>query len=219
MADETRPDPTGCFTSCTLPMRGPNAAGCTCSLAPRGVGKTYSMLEAARVARASGRDVVIGYVQPHGRIETERLMEGLEQLPTLPIRQHGVVLQEFDLDAALRRHPEVLLVDEFAHSIRLMANRTPPRQALAGHRELLDAGISVWTTVNVQHIEGLNDLVAGITGVRQQETVPDRLFEQADEVELIDLPAEDLLARLRAGKVYTETRPAARSRISSGRQT
>jgi len=206
MADNTRPDPDQLLNE----LRDADARAKRGRLhvffgSSAGVGKTYSMLEAARVARASGRDVVIGFVQPHGRIETERLMEGLEQLPTLPVRQHGIVLQEFDLDAALRRHPEVLLVDEFAHS-NPTDGEPHPRHAKRWQdiEELLDAGISIWTTVNVQHIEGLNDLVAGITGVRQQETVPDRLFEQADEVELIDLPAEDLLARLRAGKVYTE---------------
>jgi two-component system, OmpR family, sensor histidine kinase KdpD len=206
MADDTRPDPDRLLNE----LRDADARAKRGRLhvffgSSAGVGKTYSMLEAARVARAAGRDIVIGYVQPHGRIETERLMEGLEQLPTLPIRQHGIVLHEFDLDAALRRHPEVLLVDEFAHS-NPTDGEPHPRHAKRWQdiEELLGAGISIWTTVNVQHIEGLNDLVAGITGVRQQETVPDRLFEQADEVELIDLPAEDLLARVRAGKVYTE---------------
>ena len=171
-----------------------------------GVGKTYSMLEAARSARQSGTELVIGYVQPHGRQETERLMVGLEVLPTLPVRYRDIVLQEFDLDAALARHPAVLLVDEYAHS-NPIDGEPPPRHAKRWQdiEELLGAGISVWTTVNVQHLEGLNDLVAGITGVRQQETIPDRVFEQADEVELIDLPAEDLLARLRAGKIYLPT--------------
>ncbi len=171
--------------------------------ASAGVGKTYAMLEAARSLKAAGTDLVIGYVEPHGRIETERLMEGLEKLPTLPARYRGILRQEFDLDAALRRHPEILVVDELAHSNPGEAD-PPPRHAKRWQdiEELLEAGINVWTTVNVQHLESLNDLVAQITGARQRETIPDRVFDEADEIELIDLPPDDLLARLRAGKVY-----------------
>ena len=177
--------------------------------AAAGVGKTHAMLESARAARADGTDIVVGYVEPHGRVETERLLEGLERLPTLPIRYRGIVRQEFDLDAALKRHPVVLVVDEFAHS-NLIEGEPAPRHEKRWQdiEELLAAGISVWTTVNVQHLESLNDVVASITGVRQQETIPDRAFEAADEVELIDLPPDDLLERLRAGKVYTEDRVA-----------
>lgn len=168
-----------------------------------GVGKTYSMLEAARGLRASGGDIVIGYVEPHGRVETERLMEGLEQLPTLAVNYRGTVRREFDLDAGLRRHPAILVVDELAHS-NLIEGDPPPRHAKRWQdiEELLEQGISVWTTVNVQHLESLNDLVAQITGVRQRETIPDRIFDEADEVELIDLPPDDLIGRLKAGKVY-----------------
>jgi two-component system sensor histidine kinase KdpD len=168
-----------------------------------GVGKTYAMLEAARSARASGTDVAVGYVEPHGRVETERLLEGLEQLPTLAIRYRGIERHEFDLDGALKRRPAILLVDELAHS-NLLGGEPTPRHPKRWQdvEELLDAGINVWTTVNVQHLESLNDLVAQITGVRQRETLPDRIFDEADEVELIDLPPDDLLARLHAGKVY-----------------
>ncbi|MEP7313030.1 MAG: sensor histidine kinase KdpD [Pseudomonadota bacterium] len=171
--------------------------------ATAGVGKTYAMLEAARAARAAGTDVVVGYVQLHGRMETERLLEGLEQLPTQSIRYRGIVRKEFDLDAALRRRPAILLVDELAHS-NIEGGDPPPRHAKRWQdiEELLDDGINVWTTVNVQHLESLNDLVAQITGVRQSETLPDRIFDEADEVELIDLPPDDLLARLHGGKVY-----------------
>jgi two-component system, OmpR family, sensor histidine kinase KdpD len=151
MAEDTRPDPDRLLNE----LRDADARAKRGRLhvffgSSAGVGKTYSMLEAARVARASGRDVVIGFVQPHGRLETERLMEGLEQLPTLPVRQHGIVLQEFDLDAALRRHPEVLLVDEFAHS-NPIEGEPHPRHAKRWQdiEELLEAGISIWTTVNV----------------------------------------------------------------------
>jgi two-component system sensor histidine kinase KdpD len=171
--------------------------------ASAGVGKTYAMLEAARSLKAAGTDLVVGYVEPHGRIETERLMEGLERLPTLPVRYRGIVRQEFNLDAALARHPEILVVDELAHSNPAEGD-PPPRHAKRWQdiEELREAGISVWTTVNVQHLESLNDLVAQITGVRQRETIPDRVFDEADEIELIDLPPDDLLARLKAGKVY-----------------
>ncbi len=175
--------------------------------ASAGVGKTYSMLEAARVARAGGADIVVGYVEPHGRADTERLLEGLEQLPFLEVRYRGITRREFDLDAALRRAPAIVLVDELAHS-NIAEGEPLPRHAKRWQdvEELLDAGINVWTTLNVQHLESLNDVVAGITGVRQQETLPDRIFDEADEVELIDLPPDDLLARLRAGKVYAADR-------------
>jgi two-component system sensor histidine kinase KdpD len=175
--------------------------------ASAGVGKTYSMLEAARVAKAAGTDIVVGYVEPHGRADTERLLEGLEQLPFLQVHYRGIIRREFDLDAALKRAPAIVLVDELAHS-NLAEGQPLPRHAKRWQdvEELLDAGISVWTTLNVQHLESLNDVVAGITGVRQQETLPDRVFDEADEVELIDLPPDDLLARLKAGKVYTADR-------------
>lgn len=168
-----------------------------------GVGKTYSMLEAAHHVRATGVDLVLGYVEAHGRAETERLRDGLEQLPTLPVRYRGLIRQEFDLDAALRRRPAIVLVDELAHS-NLIDGEPAPRHAKRWQdiEELLDAGIDVWTTVNVQHLESLNDLVAQITGIRQRETIPDRIFDEADEVELIDLPPDDLLARLKSGRIY-----------------
>jgi two-component system, OmpR family, sensor histidine kinase KdpD len=171
--------------------------------ASAGVGKTYSMLEAARAARAAGTDVVVGYVEPHGRVETERLLEGLERLPTVAVRYKGIVRHEFDLDAALARRPAILLVDELAHS-NLAGGEPPQRHAKRWQdvEELRDSGITVWTTVNLQHLESLNDLIAQITGVRQRETVPDHVFDEADEVELIDLPPDDLLLRLKSGKVY-----------------
>src|SRR5579859_6703010 len=171
--------------------------------ASAGVGKTYAMLEAARNMRAAGTDVVVGYVEPHGRLDTERLLEGLEQIPFLPVSYRGIVRREFDLDAALKRHPAVLLVDEFAHS-NITGGEPAPRHPKRWQdiEELLDAGINVWTTVNVQHLESLNDLVFQITGIRQRETLPDKVFDEASDIELIDLTPDDLLARLRAGKVY-----------------
>jgi two-component system, OmpR family, sensor histidine kinase KdpD len=173
--------------------------------ATAGVGKTYAMLEAALEKRAEGVDVIVGYVETHGRVETEALlgtptMRGM--LPVLPRRQveyRGTILDEFDLDATLVRRPAVILVDELAHT-NAPGARHPKRWQDV--EELLNAGINVYTTVNVQHIESLNDVVAQITGVLVRETVPDHIIEQADEVELIDLPPDDLLQRLKEGKVY-----------------
>jgi two-component system sensor histidine kinase KdpD len=171
--------------------------------ATAGVGKTYKMLEEAQSLRARGVDVVVGYVEPHGRAETEALLEGLERLQFLEIRYRGTTRRDFDLDAALARKPAVLLVDELAHTNPL-EGEPRPRHAKRWQdvEEVLDAGIDVYTTVNVQHVESLNDVVAGITGVQRVETVPDSVFESADEVELIDTPPDELLERLRAGKVY-----------------
>ena len=170
--------------------------------ATAGVGKTFAMLSAAHAVRLT-TEVVVGYVEPHGRAQTENLIAGLERLPTLPVEYRGMVRQEFDLDAALKRRPAILLVDELAHS-NLVGGEPPPRHPKRWQdiEELLEAGINVWTTLNVQHLESLNDVVAQITGVRQRETLPDRIFDTADEIELIDLPPDDLLARLHAGKVY-----------------
>src|SRR5215510_8476321 len=167
--------------------------------ATAGVGKTYAMLEAAHERRKEGMDVVVGWVDTHGRAETEALLEGLEVLPRRAVAYRGTTLGAFDLDAALARRPALILVDELAHT-----NAPGSRHAKRWQdvEELLDAGIDVYTTVNVQHLESLNDVVAQITGVLVRETVPDSMLEQADEVELIDLPPDDLLQRLREGKVY-----------------
>jgi len=164
-----------------------------------GVGKTYAMLEAAHEQRRDGTDVVIGVVETHGRAETEALVDGLEILPRRAVDYRGTVQREFDLDAALVRRPTVILIDELAHS-----NAPGMRHAKRWQdvQELLKAGITVYTTVNVQHLESLNDVVAQITGVRVRETVPDSVLERADDVELIDLPPDDLLQRLKDGKVY-----------------
>jgi two-component system, OmpR family, sensor histidine kinase KdpD len=167
--------------------------------AAAGVGKTYAMLEAAREQRADGVDVVVGYIETHGRAETDALLAGLEILPRQPLEYRGTTLTELDLDGALRRRPAILLVDELAHTNAPGSRHAKRWQDVV---ELLDAGIDVYTTVNVQHVESLNDVVAKITGVVMRETVPDSVFEQADEVELIDLPPDALLQRFREGKVY-----------------
>ena len=168
-----------------------------------GVGKTYAMLEAARKRQAEGVGVVVGYVEPHGRAETEALLAGLETLPFREVEYRGARLNEFDLDAALERHPALLLVDEFAHTNAAGSRHAKRWQDI---EELLEAGIDVFTTVNVQHIESLNDVVAQITGARVQETVPDHVFDSAAEVELIDISPDDLLKRLKEGKVYLPER-------------
>jgi two-component system sensor histidine kinase KdpD len=167
--------------------------------ASAGVGKSYAMLEAARKQASLGVDVVIGYVELHGRAETEALLEGLEILPAQRIEHRGIGLREFDLDAALSRKPGLIVVDELAHT-NVPGARHPKRWQ--DIEELLQSGIDVYTTVNVQHLESLNDVVAQITGVHVRETVPDGVFDRADEVELIDLPPDDLLQRLREGRVY-----------------
>jgi two-component system sensor histidine kinase KdpD len=167
--------------------------------AAAGVGKTYAMLEAARAQRANGVDVVTGYIEAHGRSETEALLEGLEILPPRLVDYRGAMLRELDLDAALARRPTLILVDELAHTNAAGSRHLKRWQDVL---ELLDAGINVYSTVNVQHVESLNDVVARITGVPVRETVPDSVFEQADEVELIDLPPDDLLQRFKEGKVY-----------------
>jgi two-component system sensor histidine kinase KdpD len=166
--------------------------------ASAGVGKTYAMLSAARQLAAS-RQVLVGIVETHGRLETEALLEGLEVLPRRCIDYRGKSLTEFDLDAALERRPQLILVDELAHS-NVAGSRHPKRWQDID--ELLAVGIDVFTTVNVQHLESLNDVVGGITGVRVGETVPDMVFDGADEVVLVDVPADELLARLKLGKVY-----------------
>jgi len=167
--------------------------------ASAGVGKTYAMLQAAQERRAENVDVVVGHVETHGRPETAALLEGLTAVPSRPVRYRGRLLEEFDLDAALARKPRILLLDELAHT-NAPGSRHERRYQDA--EELLRAGIDVYTTLNVQHLESLNDLVAQVTGIVVRETVPDSVLEAADEVELIDLPPDELLARLRDGKVY-----------------
>lgn len=171
--------------------------------ASAGVGKTYAMLAAARAAHAQGMSVIIGVVETHGRPDTEALARDLPRLPLRSVPYRGHQLHEFDLDAALAfgaQHDQALvLLDELAHS-NVAGSRHPKRWQDA--EELLAAGVDVWSTMNVQHLESLNDIVSGITGIRVWETVPDRLFDEADEVVVVDLPPDELLERLKAGKVY-----------------
>lgn len=166
-----------------------------------GVGKTYSMLYDALQVRKEGKDIVVGFVQTHGRVETESMVEGLPSVPTLSVDYNGISFKDLDLDGILARKPEIVIVDELAHT-------NPPgmkhQKRYQDVQEILDAGISVWTTFNVQHMESLNDLVAKITGVRVRETVPDPVFHWSSEVKLIDLPINDLIKRLSEGKIYTK---------------
>jgi len=164
-----------------------------------GVGKTYAMLSAARQKHSEGAQVLIGIVETHGRSETAALLEGLTLLPRREVQYRGHTLTEFDLDAALAKKPPLIVVDELAHT-NIEGSRH--RKRWQDVEELLAAGIDVWTAVNVQHLESLNDVVGSITGIRVHETVPDRIYECADEVSLVDLPPEELQNRLKAGKVY-----------------
>ncbi|HYO09662.1 MAG TPA: sensor histidine kinase KdpD [Tepidisphaeraceae bacterium] len=164
-----------------------------------GVGKTFAMLEEARARAAEGLDVVIGYAEPHIRTDTEALLLGMEILPYKLVEYRSAKLKEFDLDAALARRPAILCVDELAHTNAPGMRHLKRWQDVA---ELLDAGINVYTTLNVQHLESVNDIVERISGVNVRETLPDSVLEQADEVELVDIAPEELLERFREGKVY-----------------
>lgn len=166
-----------------------------------GVGKTYAMLEAAHQAQKEGIDVVAGYIEPHARPDTLALLEGLETLPPAAINYRGIRLREFDLDLALQRKPQLILVDELAHTNARGSRHTKRYQDV---EELLRAGIHVYTTVNVQHLESLHDLVSSITGIEVSERIPDRIFDRADQVELVDIEPDELMKRLQAGKVYRE---------------
>ncbi|MBI5831228.1 MAG: sensor histidine kinase KdpD [Armatimonadetes bacterium] len=196
MRADHRPDPDALLAALCTAGRG--RLKILLGAAP-GVGKTFAMLQAAHELTEQGVDVVAAVVETHGRAETQALLGGLEVLPRAAVDYHGARLSEMDLNAVLARAPRVALVDELAHT------NAPGCRHLKRYldvEELLAAGIDVITTVNVQHVESLNDAVAQITGVRVQETVPDRFFAQADELEVIDLPTDDLLRRLEEGKVY-----------------
>ena len=166
-----------------------------------GVGKTYGMLEDAHDEMKKGVDVVAGYIEPHARPETAALLKGMEMLPTKEVRHNSIRLREFDLDAAIRRNPELILVDELAHT------NAPDSRNLKRYQdveELLNAGINVYTTINVQHIESLHDIVSSITGISVKERIPDSVFDSADRVEIIDIEPKDLIERLNTGKVYNK---------------
>src|ERR1700761_6716543 len=164
-----------------------------------GVGKTYEMLTQAQARKKDGYDIVIGIVETHGRRETEALLAGLEVVPRRRLLYKGQWLDEMDIDAIIARHPQIVLVDELAHT-NVEGSRHPKRYLDV--EELMSRGIDVYTTINIQHIESLNDVVAQITHVRVRETVPDAVFDRTDAVELVDLTPDDLIQRLKEGKVY-----------------
>ncbi len=195
-SEHQRPDPDALLAHAKRAERG--RLRVYLGMSP-GVGKTYEMLETAARRKAEGCDVVIGLVETHGRRETEALVEGLEVLPRIPVEHRGRMLMEFDLDAALARRPALILVDEYAHT-NAPGARHPKRWQDV--EELLAAGIDVWTTLNVQHLESLVDVVWKITGVRVRETVPDQALTEADQIRVVDITPEELRARLESGKVY-----------------
>ena len=164
-----------------------------------GVGKTYAMLEAAHVAKQRGIDVVAGYIESHARPQTTALIKGLEAIPNLVTEHNGITLAEFNLDAALARKPQLILVDELAHTNAPACRHAKRYQDV---EELLKAGIDVYTTVNVQHIESLNDMVASITGILVRERIPDSVFDKANQVDLVDIEPQELIERMRSGEVY-----------------
>src|SRR6266851_1359857 len=212
---ETRPSPDALLKAAEKERRGKHKI--FLGAAP-GVGKTYEMLSSARRRKAEGVDVVVGLAETHGRAETEAQLAGLEVVPRRRVEYKGRTLEEMDLDAVLKRRPALVLVDELAHT-NAEGSRHPKRYLDV--EELLTAGIDVYSTVNVQHIESLNDVVARITRIRVRETVPDRVVDAADEVELVDLTPADLMARLREGKVYVreQAQRALRHYFSPGNLT
>lgn len=214
-ADDFRPSPDALLKAAEKESRGKHKI--FLGAAP-GVGKTWEMLSAAHRRRRDGIDVVVGVVETHGRAETEAQLQGLEILPRRAVEYRGRTLQEMDLDAILKRRPALVLVDELAHT-NAEGSRHPKRYLDV--EELLAAGIDVYSTLNVQHIESLNDVVARITRIRVRETVPDHVVDAADEVELIDLTPADLIARLAEGKVYVrdQAQRALRHYFSPGNLT
>ncbi len=196
--DHTRPDPDALLKEVQREEAKRGSLKIFLGYAP-GVGKTYTMLNEARVLKKRGEDVVVGIVETHGRIETEELLKGLEVIPRRRVEYQGIVLEELDVDAILKRRPAVVLVDELAHT-NAPGSRHPKRYQ--DIEELLDSGIDVYTTVNIQHFESLNDVLEKITGIRMQETLPDTFLDRADEVQVIDIPLEELFERLKEGKVY-----------------
>jgi two-component system sensor histidine kinase KdpD len=197
-----------------LPATGPGSSSTTLPRSGRGhlriylgmaagVGKTYAMLNEGRRRKGRGTDVVIGYVETHKRPVTEQQLGDLEIVPRKPLPYRGITIEEMDVDAILARHPQVALVDELAHT-NIPGSRNAKRYQDV--KELLAAGITVISTLNIQHLEGLNDIIEAITGVRQRETLPDQVLDEADEVELVDISPEALRARLRHGNVYPPER-------------
>src|SRR6266446_5533319 len=195
---EQRPSPEALLEAARREHDGAGRLKIFVGAAP-GVGKTYEMLQSAHAKLKAGADIVVGFVETHGRAETEVLLRGLEVIPRKRIEYKDQVLEEMDLDAVIARRPQIALVDELAHT-NAPGSRHPKRYLDV--EELLNRGINVYTTVNIQHIESLNDVIAQITGIRVRETVPDSIFDRADAIELVDVTPDDLIQRLKEGKVY-----------------
>ncbi|HPG89434.1 MAG TPA: sensor histidine kinase KdpD, partial [Hyphomicrobium sp.] len=195
-SNDSRPSPKALLELAARDTRGKLKV--FLGMAP-GVGKTYAMLSGARALKAEGIDVAVGVVETHGRSETAALLDGLEVLPRRTVPYRNRTLMEFDVDAAIARRPKLLLVDELAHSNAPGLVHPKRYQDVEG---VLQAGIDVWTTLNIQHLESLTDVVQRISGVTVRETVPDKILERADEIVIVDLPPEELLQRLKDGKVY-----------------
>ena len=196
--DPNRPSPDALLEAARREERTRGRLKVFLGAAP-GVGKTYEMLTIGRARLTAGADVVVGVVETHGRAETEALLDGFETIPRRAVPYRGTVLEEMDLDALLARRPALALVDELAHT-NAPGSRHPKRYQDV--EELLDAGIDVLTTLNIQHVESLNDVVASITRIRVRETVPDSILDRADDIEVVDLNPDDLIERLKVGKVY-----------------
>jgi two-component system sensor histidine kinase KdpD len=200
MNDEHRPDPDALLARVEAEERQKRRGKLKIFLGyAAGVGKTYSMLEAAQCRKAEGVDLVAAVVETHGRVETEALLQGLEVIPRKQVEYRGVKLSAMDLDAVLARRPQLALVDEHAHTNAPGSRHLKRWQDI---EELLKAGIDVYSTLNIQHLESFRDIIGQITGVIQRETIPDRVLDEAAEIEVVDLPPEELLQRLREGKVY-----------------
>ena len=194
--DDNRPEPEALLSEARKEGRGKLKV--FLGMAP-GVGKTYAMLQAAQQRLKEGRDIAVGIVESHGRKETEALCAGLEILPRKELTYKGRAFEEMDLDALLGRKPEIAVVDELAHTNIEGSRHTKRYQDV---EELLASGIDVYSTLNIQHLDSLNDVIERITGIEVRETVPDSVLQQADEIELVDLPPDELIQRLREGKVY-----------------
>src|SRR6201992_987330 len=195
---DSRPSPEALLEAARREDRASGRLKIFLGAAP-GVGKTYEMLQSAHARLKAGADIVVGFVETHGRVETEALLRGLAVIPRQTIEYRDQVIEEMDIDAVIARKPQIALVDELAHT-NAPGSRHPKRYLDV--EELLSRGIDVYTAVNIQHIESLNDVVAQITHVRVRETVPDSIFDRADAIELIDLTPDDLIQRLKEGKVY-----------------
>ncbi len=214
MSDDLRPDPDALLRAVEKEREGKGKLKIFFGMAA-GVGKTYSMLKEARQKQEEGVDVVIGYLESHQRKETEELATGFETIPRMTLDYRGRTLEEMDVDAVLARKPALVLVDELAHTNVPGARNGKRYQDVL---ELTDRGIDVFTTVNVQHLEGFADTVEEITGIQVHERIPDSIFDTADQVVLIDISPEELLKRLAEGKVYLGDARAARPWKTSSRR-